>query len=151
MKRRSRVRRKSASAMMHLLPSLPNNALAATLRGVAGWLAALLGVLGALVAPAIAQPARPAAVPALQARVTDMTSTLDASRRQAREPSVAGFERGKGGQIAALVVPSTAPDTIEQYPARVLDQWKLGRKGTDGGVLLVVADTERAVRIEVGY
>src|SRR5690606_15700386 len=148
MKRRSRVRRKSASAMMHLLPSLPNNALAATLRGVAVWLVALLVVLGALAAPAIAQPAGPAAVPALQARVTDTTSTLDASRRQALEQRLAAFEQRKGAQIAVLVVPSTAPDTIEQYATRVFDQWKLGRKGTDDGVLLVVAKNDRAVRIE---
>ncbi len=137
--------------MMHLLPSLPNNALAATLRGVAVWLAALLVVLGALAAPAIAQPAGPAAVPALQARVTDTTSTLDASRRQALEQRLAAFEQRKGAQIAVLVVPSTAPDTIEQYATRVFDQWKLGRKGTDDGVLLVVAKNDRAVRIEVGY
>src|SRR5690606_41940156 len=102
MKRRSRVRRKSASAMMHLLPSLPNNALAATLRCVAVWLAALLVVLGALAAPAIAQPAGPAAVPALEARGTDTTSTPDASRRQALEQSVAAFHQPQGAQLAGL-------------------------------------------------
>src|SRR5690606_3733217 len=135
MKRRSRVRRKSASAMMQLLPSPPNNTLAAAPKGVAVWLATLLMVLGMLaVAPATAQPAGAAAVPALQARVTDTTGTLDASRRQALEQRLAAFEQRKGAQIAVLVVPSTAPDTIEQYATRVFDQWKLGREGTDDGV-----------------
>ncbi|HYG44910.1 MAG TPA: YgcG family protein [Bordetella sp.] len=101
--------------------------------------------------PAGAQPAAPATVPTLQARVTDMTGTLDAARRQALDQRLAALEQRKGAQVAVLMVPSTAPDTIEQYATRVFDQWKLGRKNTDDGVLLVVAKDDRALRIEVGY
>jgi uncharacterized protein len=50
-----------------------------------------------------------------------------------------------------LVLPSTEPETIEQYAIRVAEAWKLGRKGVDDGALLVVAMRDRAVRIEVGY
>ncbi|KAF1701891.1 hypothetical protein CSC70_14140 [Pseudoxanthomonas kalamensis DSM 18571] len=49
------------------------------------------------------------------------------------------------------MVPTTRPDTIEQYAVRVFEQWKLGRKGVDDGVLLLVAKDDRAVRIETGY
>ena len=45
---------------------------------------------------------------------------------------------------------TTQPETIEQYSIRVVDQWKLGRKGVDDGALLLVAKDDRAVRIEVG-
>lgn len=98
---------------------------------------------------AFAQP--PVAVPALQARVTDLTNTLDAARRQALEQKLAAFEQEKGSQVAVLLLPTTAPETVEQYAIRVAEQWKLGRKGIDDGVLLLVATQDRALRIEVGY
>jgi uncharacterized protein len=50
-----------------------------------------------------------------------------------------------------LVVPSTAPEEIEQFGIRVEDAWKLGRKGVDDGAYLIVAKNDRRVRIEVGY
>lgn len=90
------------------------------------------------------------AVPPL-ARVTDQTGTLSSAQQQALSDRLAAFEQAKGSQIAVLVLPSTEPETIEQYAIRVAEAWKLGRKGVDDGVLLVVAMRDRAVRIEVGY
>ena len=84
-------------------------------------------------------------------RVTDLTSTLDAGQIQALEAKLAAFESRKGSQIAVLLVPSTQPETIEQYGIRVVDSWKLGRKGVDDGVLLLIAKDDRKLRIEVGY
>jgi len=49
------------------------------------------------------------------------------------------------------MVPSTAPEAIEQYALRVAEQWKIGRKKVDDGAILVVAKDDRALRIEVGY
>lgn len=90
-------------------------------------------------------------VPPLTARVTDLTNTLDAQQRAALEQRLATFEQQKGAQVAVLIVPSTQPETIEQYSIRVTDQWKLGRKGVDDGVLLLLAKDDRTLRIEVGY
>jgi uncharacterized protein len=90
-------------------------------------------------------------VPPLTARVTDLTNTLDAQQRSALEQRLAAFEQQKGAQVAVLIVPSTQPETIEQYSIRVTDQWKLGRKGVDDGVLLLLAKDDRTLRIEVGY
>ena len=91
------------------------------------------------------------AVPTLATRVTDEVGVLSAAERAALEASLQDFERRKGAQIAVLIVPSTAPEAIEQYALRVVDQWQLGRKKTDDGALLLVAMTDRALRIEVGY
>lgn len=91
------------------------------------------------------------AVPLLTARVTDLTNTLATDQRASLEQTLADFEKRKGSQIAVLIVPSTAPETIEQYALRVTESWKLGRKGVDDGALLLVAKDERALRIEVGY
>jgi len=91
------------------------------------------------------------AVPTLATRVTDEVGVLSAAERAALEASLQDFERRKGAQIAVLIVPSTAPEAIEQYALRVVEQWQLGRKKTDDGALLLVAMTDRALRIEVGY
>ncbi len=113
-----------------------------------GWAAGLLAGLALLLAgPARAEQA----IPPLAARVTDLTTTLTLAQQQALEQKLATFEAEKGSQIAVLLVPSTQPESIEQYGIRVSEAWKLGRKGVDDGVLLLVAKDDRAVRIEVGY
>jgi uncharacterized protein len=90
------------------------------------------------------------AVPALARRVTDLTGTLSASQADQLEQELMAFEARKGSQLAVLIVPTTAPETIEQFGIRVADQWKLGRKGVDDGALLLVAKRDRTLRIEVG-
>jgi uncharacterized protein len=88
-------------------------------------------------------------IPPLSARVTDLTSTLDAQQKQTLESELQALEQRKGAQIAVLIVPTTAPEDIAQYAIRVFDQWKLGRKNVDDGVLLIVAKGDHRVRIEV--
>jgi uncharacterized protein len=113
-------------------------------------LAALLGVLlSSLFVGGIAAADVP--VPPLQTRVTDLTKTLSEQQRASVEQKLAAFEARKGAQIGVLVLPSTKPETIEQYAVRVQESWNLGRKGVDDGVLLVVAKDDRTLRIEVGY
>ncbi len=92
-----------------------------------------------------------AEIPPLKARVTDLTGTLNAQQSAALEQTLAEFESRKGAQIAVLMVPTTQPETVEQYAVRVQESWKLGRKGVDDGVLLVVAKDDRRLHIEVGY
>lgn len=91
------------------------------------------------------------AVPPLTGRVTDQTATLTAEQKAALEQTLQAFEVRKGSQLAVLIVPTSAPETIEQYAMRVAEQWKLGRKKVDDGAILVVAKNDRALRIEVGY
>jgi uncharacterized protein len=50
-----------------------------------------------------------------------------------------------------LIVPTTDPETIEQFSIRVAEAWKIGRKKVDDGAILVVAKNDRHLRIEVGY
>jgi uncharacterized protein len=91
------------------------------------------------------------AVPQLTARVTDLTGTLTPDQASALEAKLAAFEQAKGSQVAVLIVPSTQPEDIAQYSIRVVDQWQLGRKQVEDGVLLLVAKDDRRMRIEVGY
>ncbi|MFV0663172.1 TPM domain-containing protein [Denitromonas sp.] len=100
--------------------------------------------------PRLALAAPLQAVPALEARVTDLTGTLSPDEQAAIAQRLAAVEQRKGSQIALLIVPTTEPEAIEQYSIRVVDAWQLGRKGVDDGVLLLVAKADRTLRIEVG-
>ena len=91
------------------------------------------------------------AVPPLTGRVVDQTATLTREQQATLEQTLQAFEARKGSQIAVLIVPTSAPETIEQYALRVVEQWKLGRKKVDDGAILVVAKNDRTLRIEVGY
>jgi uncharacterized protein len=114
------------------------------------WLAAIAaGAFVLCTAGAVA--ADEVAVPPLKARVTDLTGTLGADQLGTLEDRLRGFERRKGSQVAVLIVPTTQPDTIEQYSIRVADAWKVGRAKIDDGVILVIAKNDRKLRIEVGY
>jgi uncharacterized protein len=107
------------------------------------------GVMFLLVGVALA--ADEVTVPQLKAHITDLTGTLSAAQIQTLEARLRDFERSKGSQIAVLILPSTQPETIEQYSIRLADAWKIGRKKADDGVILVVAKNDRKLRIEVGY
>jgi len=98
---------------------------------------------------AVAQALQP--IPSLTMRVTDVTGTLTAAQQSELEQRLADFEARKGAQIAVLIVPTTAPEEIEQYSIRVVEAWKLGRKGVDDGALLIIAKNDRHLRIENGY
>ena len=92
-----------------------------------------------------------APIPALRARVTDLTNTLTAAERQTLEAKLEAWERDTGNQMVVLIVPSTKPEPIEAYSIRVADAWKIGRKGQDNGVLFLIAKDDRKMRLEVGY
>lgn len=107
-----------------------------------------MGVLLLLVsAPALAQ----VDIPELRTPVTDLTGTLTAEQIATLDRRLREFEAAQGSQIAVLLVPTTQPETIEQYSVRVAESWQLGREDVDDGVLVLVAKDDRAVRIEVGY
>jgi len=91
------------------------------------------------------------AVPPLTGRVVDKTATLSSGDIASLDKTLKDFEARKGSQVAVLIVPTTQPETIEQYSLRVAEAWKIGRKKIDDGAILVVAKDDRKLRIEVGY
>ena len=91
------------------------------------------------------------AVPPLTGRVVDKTATLSSGDIASLDQTLKDFEARKGSQVAVLIVPTTQPETIEQYSLRVAEAWKIGRKKIDDGAILVVAKDDRKLRIEVGY
>jgi uncharacterized protein len=110
----------------------------------------LFGILALMFASA-AGAADEVAVPPLKARVTDLTGTLNGGELASLEAELRTFEQSKGSQIAVLMLPSTQPETIEQYSIRVAERWKIGRAKADDGVILIIAKNDQRLRIEVGY
>jgi uncharacterized protein len=119
-----------------------------TRKSISFWRYGLSAVL-ALFAIAYAFADTP--IPPLTSPVTDLTNTLTRDQVASLDQSLRAFEARKGSQVAVLIVPTTAPESIEQYSMRVAESWKLGRKNVDDGAILVVAKDDRALRIEVGY
>ena len=88
--------------------------------------------------------------PKLTGRINDQAGLLSPETRQLLDQKLAAFERDTSNQVAVLTIASLQGDDIDQFSIRVADAWKLGQKGKDNGVLLVLAQAERKVRIEVG-
>lgn len=125
----------------------PSPAVAGEGRGGGLFRSLLLLSLSLLSTPAFAQ----VPVPRLTAPVMDQTQTLTPAQIASLDRTIRDFRDRKGSQISVLIVPTTQPESIEQYSIRVVEDWKLGRRDVEDGVLLLVAKDDRAVRIEVGY
>ena len=98
----------------------------------------------------LASPASAVDLPALKGHVNDYAGMLNPQRAAALETALSDFERSDSTQIVVLTVPNLGGEDIESFSIKVADDWKIGQKGVDNGVILVVAKVERKVRIEVG-
>ena len=96
-------------------------------------------------------PASGADVPFLSGRVVDDAEILKSATRDRVTAVLKAHEQATGDQIAVLTVPTIGDESIEEYAVKVFESWKLGQKGKDNGVLLVIAPKDRKLRIEVGY
>ncbi len=76
---------------------------------------------------------------------------MSAAEKAALEAKLRDWEARTTNQLAVLVVPSTLPETIEDYGIHVADAWKIGQKGKDNGAIFIVAKDDKKMRIEVGY
>ena len=99
----------------------------------------------------VGPPARARSIPAMQSRVTDEAMLLPPAERSRLEARLLDYEQKTGHQFAVVIVQSLQGEALEAWSLRVAEQWRLGDKTRDDGLLLVVAVQDRAVRVEVGY
>ncbi|MFY4728067.1 TPM domain-containing protein [Nitrospira sp. BLG_2] len=90
-------------------------------------------------------------VPPLTGRIVDLAHVLPSATVESLTAQLTTHETRSSNQVAVLIVPALDGESLEEFSHRVATTWKLGHKGTDNGVLLLVAIKERKVRIEVGY
>jgi uncharacterized protein len=108
----------------------------------------LLALAAAL---AVAAPASAETFPTLTGRVVDAADILDQPTRSAIAAMLATLEEKTTDQVVVATVTSLQGQSIEVYANRLANRWALGHKDKNNGVLLLVAPSERKVRIEVGY
>lgn len=113
--------------------------------GVAFLLAWALLFLFALPFPVSARE-----IPGYQGYVNDYASMMSPGVRDRLERTLQSFDMSDSTQVAILTIDSLEGDPVEDFSIRVVDQWGIGRKGKDNGVLFLVAKKERKMRIEVG-
>jgi uncharacterized protein len=90
-------------------------------------------------------------VPPLRGRVNDYAGVMSKEQARGLESRLAQFEQETGHQVAVLTIPTLDGEDIEGFSIRVAENWKIGKKGFDNGVILVVAIKDRRLRLEVGY
>lgn len=102
-------------------------------------------MLGAVLALGLVIPPAPAA------RVNDYAGILAAGNRAGLEALLAERERATGAQMVIAIFHSLEGESLEDYSIRLAQQWRIGQKGLDNGVILLVFVQDRKVRLEVGY
>jgi uncharacterized protein len=90
-------------------------------------------------------------VPPLKGRVNDYADMLSRSTEEHLDILLQDLEASDATQIVVLTIPSLDGDSLEDFSIRVADQWKIGQKNLDNGAILLIAKTDRKLRIEVGY
>jgi uncharacterized protein len=99
----------------------------------------------------IAQVAWSLDIPPLAGRVVDQAHVILPAHLSDLNDALTAHESKTSNQVAVLTLPSLAGEPLEEFSHRVASAWGLGQKGTDNGVLLLVAIQDRKIRIEVGY
>lgn len=89
--------------------------------------------------------------PAFQGDVLDEADLLAEADRETLRQRIRGLREGDDIWAAVYIASSLREATIEEAAVHTFEKWKLGRKGTDNGVLVLVVPSERQMRIEVGY
>ena len=94
--------------------------------------------------------AHAAEIPALKGYINDYANMMTPSVRSKLTNELREFERTDSTQIVILTISSLDGQPIEDYSIKVAEAWKIGQKGRDNGIILIVASQERKIRIEVG-
>ncbi len=83
--------------------------------------------------------------------VSDFTNTLTPSEVNALENKLLAFEDSTSTQIAVVLVQNTDGYDIADYAVRLAQQWGVGQKEYNNGIILLIAIGDRAVTIQTGY
>jgi uncharacterized protein len=90
-------------------------------------------------------------VPSYSGFVNDTAGMLSPAYRVALEQDLRAYEASTTNEIAVLTVPTLAGDSIEDFSVRVFEQWGIGKKSQDNGLLLLLVRDDKKARIEIGY
>lgn len=83
--------------------------------------------------------------------VDDFTSTLTVEQKQDLIAMLGRVEKETNVEFAVVLVNDLGGDTVEHFALRLFEEWGIGKKGQDNGLLLLIAVADRKMRFEVGY
>ncbi len=111
--------------------------------------AALLGATLIFFSPVIlfaySSPGKPTG------HINDFAEVLSAETKKSLEQELVLFNASTSNEIAVAIVKSMDSDYVEHYATKLFEEWHIGKKDKDNGVLLLISVQEHALRIEVGY
>jgi uncharacterized protein len=104
------------------------------------------------VAPRLhAQAMEPGDLPRPTSYLTDLTRTLSEVDKQRIESYLASVATQLEVQFAVAMVPTVGESTPEEFAVRLFENWGVGDRERDDGLLMLIALEDRAVRFETGY
>jgi len=86
-----------------------------------------------------------------QGFVNDYAQIFSTEEKIQLEAKLSQFQKQTGNEIAVVSINSLVGDTIENFAVKLFEDWRIGKKGEDNGLLLLIAKEDREMRIEVGY
>jgi uncharacterized protein len=90
-------------------------------------------------------------VPQLKSRINDYAGILSQSEESSLEQLLEEAENKTTSQFVLLTISSLEGEVLEDFSIRVAEDWKIGQKEFDNGVILLISMAEKKIRIEVGY
>jgi uncharacterized protein len=90
-------------------------------------------------------------IPPLKGRINDLANILSAGEEARLDKFLEEAENKTTSQFVLLTLSSLQEESLEDYSIRVAEKWKIGQKGLDNGVIVIIAMAEHKIRIEVGY
>lgn len=110
----------------------------------------LISLFLLLIAGLLAVPAHALDVPQLTGHVNDYAGMLSPQTNTTLEQELAAFEKSDSTQIVIVTIPSLQGEVPEEFSIKVAEAWKIGQKGKDNGVIMLISKEDRKIRIEVG-
>lgn len=83
--------------------------------------------------------------------VNDYANLLSSGEQAQLEATLSDFNKRTGNEIAVVTIETLAGDTVENFAEQLFQDWGIGKKGQDNGILLLISKSDREMRIEVGY
>lgn len=110
-------------------------------------------ITGVFILFLVVSAVQPADIPEMPSRyVVDLAGVVDDATETKLNGYLQELEQKTTAQLVILTINQLEGESIENLSIRIAhDKWKLGQKGKDNGVLLLIALKDRKYRIEVGY
>ncbi|MEK6963686.1 MAG: TPM domain-containing protein, partial [Nanoarchaeota archaeon] len=91
------------------------------------------------------------ALPTYQGYVTDQAKLFSPAEQMQLEQVLTQIEQNTTAEVAVVTVDSLEGLAIEDYSIKLAEEWKVGKKDLDNGLIILIAPNERKYRVEVGY